>query len=83
MEGRGGERRGGRNSMCKGPEVRKLGLSWMGECHLIGVLISRHKRALELVGHLVKMQILVQQFWRGTRFCISNKLPGDADAAGP
>ena len=28
------------------------------------------------------MQILIQQIWWGPRVCISNKLPGDTNAAG-
>lgn len=34
---------------------------------------------------LVKIQILIQnlKFWWGPELCISNKLPRDADAAGP
>lgn len=36
------------------------------------------------LGSLVKMQALIQQFWRwGPRCCISNLLPGDTRAAGP
>lgn len=32
-----------------------------------------------LPGSLLRMQIQIQQVWGGLRFCMSNKLPGDAD----
>lgn len=36
------------------------------------------------LGNLVKVHVLIQQFWRwGPTCCISNLLPGDACAAGP
>lgn len=43
-------------------------------------MLLKFAYAYKLPADLIKMQILIQEF---ERVCISNKLPGDADAAGP